>query len=292
MKDYLAEDVGNIVLLEHVNLQVPDQSLATLFYVVGLGLTRDPYLNVGLENMWVNVGEQQFHLPTRARQVIDGHIGLVVPGLEALERRLRPLEERLQNTRFTWSKAGDHIDVTCPWGNHIRCYAATSPGFGDLALGLVYVELLVPRGAAIAIGRFYETVLRAPFVIENESGSVVARVKVGRTQSLIFRESGATSAYDGYHVAIYVSNFSAPYEFLKQRELITEEVANHQFRFEDLIDVESGRRIFQLEHEVRSLQHPMYGRYFVNRDAEQSQRHYRRGRDALIPFRGSLAPKL
>jgi hypothetical protein len=56
--NYAEEDVGSIVLLEHVNVQIPDQAVATLFYVVGLGLTRDPYLTVGLENMWINVGEQ------------------------------------------------------------------------------------------------------------------------------------------------------------------------------------------------------------------------------------------
>ena len=62
--DRTTQDVGNIVALEHVNVKIPDQQLATLFYVVGLGLTRDPYLMIGLENMWVNVGQQQFHLPT------------------------------------------------------------------------------------------------------------------------------------------------------------------------------------------------------------------------------------
>ena len=44
--------------------QVPDQRLATLFYVAGLGLTRDPYLMVSDSNMWVNVGRSQFHLPS------------------------------------------------------------------------------------------------------------------------------------------------------------------------------------------------------------------------------------
>jgi hypothetical protein len=39
-----------------------------------------------------------------------------------------------------------------------------------------------------------------------------------------------------------------------------------------------------LEHEVRSLKHPMYHRPFVNRDPGQSQRGYRRGWDALTPF--------
>jgi hypothetical protein len=62
--DRAAEDLGNIVMLEHVNLQIPDQANGTLFYISGLGLTRDPYMNTGLANMWINVGKSQFHLPT------------------------------------------------------------------------------------------------------------------------------------------------------------------------------------------------------------------------------------
>jgi hypothetical protein len=64
--DRRQQDIGNIVGLEHVNVRVPDQQIATLFYVVGLGLTRDPYLMVGLDNMWINAGQSQFHLPTGA----------------------------------------------------------------------------------------------------------------------------------------------------------------------------------------------------------------------------------
>lgn len=77
--DYSDEDVGNIISFEHVNLQVPDQATATLFYVIGLGLTRDPYISVGLDSMWVNAGEQQFHLPTRGTQVIAGRLGWWCP---------------------------------------------------------------------------------------------------------------------------------------------------------------------------------------------------------------------
>jgi hypothetical protein len=285
MKDYSEEDVGNIVLLEHVNVQIPDQSLATLFYVIGLGLTRDPYLNVGLDNMWVNVGEQQFHLPTRAPQVIHGHIGLVVPELDALEQRLPSVAERLKNTRFNWTKASDHLEITCPWGNQFRCYPSGSEAFGDMALGIAYVEFLVGAGTALAIGRFYGSVLGAPFMTEDGSGLAV-RVKIGRNQSIIFRESETTRPYDGHHIAIYVGNFSGPYRFLQERGRITEDVRNHQFRFQDIIDLDSGRTVFQLEHEVRSLHHPMYHRFFVNRDAEQTQRSYQRGRDALVPFSG------
>ena len=46
--DRTRQDLGNIVLLEHVNVTIPDQRLATIFYVSGLGLTRDPYLIVEL----------------------------------------------------------------------------------------------------------------------------------------------------------------------------------------------------------------------------------------------------
>lgn len=38
--DRAAEDLGNIVALEHVNVTVPDQQPATPFYVTGLGLTQ------------------------------------------------------------------------------------------------------------------------------------------------------------------------------------------------------------------------------------------------------------
>ena len=35
--DRPSQDVGNILLLEHLNVTVPDQETATTFYVTGLG---------------------------------------------------------------------------------------------------------------------------------------------------------------------------------------------------------------------------------------------------------------
>lgn len=43
---------------------------------------------------------------------------------------------------------------------------------------------------------------------------------------------------------------------------------------------DSGVHLFDIEHEVRSLRHPMWGRDFVNRNAGPSQRDYVSGRDA------------
>ena len=284
--DYREEDVGNIVLLEHVNLQVPDQATATLFYVVGLGFTRDPYLNVGLENMWVNVGEQQFHLPTRKAQVIPGHIGIVVPDLGRLQERLKGIEERLKGTQFAWSVGDRHVAVTCPWGNRFRCHEP-DPGFGDMALGIPYVEFKVKPGAVKGIGRFYQDVMGSLTSVGSEDGASVARVEIGRNQRLLFRETEEEiPPYDGHHIAVYVGNFSGPYGFLKQRGLIMEEARNHQFRFKEVVDPDTGEGLFLVEHEVRSLRHPMYRRAFVNRNPEQTQRNYRRERDAVSSFRG------
>src|SRR6516165_8559241 len=117
-----AEDGGNIVSLEHVNVRIDDQLKATLFYIVGLGFTRDPYMNVGLTNMWVNIGDQQFHLPTGNPQVLRGHTGLVLPDLAGLMERLAAIQEQLSGTKFKWADRGDYVEAVSPWGNVYRCY--------------------------------------------------------------------------------------------------------------------------------------------------------------------------
>jgi hypothetical protein len=129
-------------------------------------------------------------------------------------------------------------------------------------------------------------VLGAPATMQSDRDGAVAKVSIGRNQALLFRETSDTlRAYDGHHIAIYVANFSGPYGFLKARGLISEEVRNHQFRFKQIIDPEEGKSLFLIEHEVRSLHHPMFNRPFVNRDPGQSARQYRRGRDSLVPYK-------
>ncbi len=275
-----AEDVGNIVSLEHVNVCVPDQTLATLFYVVGLGLTRDPYLMVGLDNMWANAGEQQFHLPSRPAQVIPGHIGLVVPDLTGLRKRLQSVEKALAGTRFSWSSEDGYVAATCPWGNRFRCYEPQAR-FGAMTLGIPYVEFLVRPGTAAGIARFYQEVFGSPASVtdENEPAAVVS---MGPAQTLYFRESAdGSAAYDGHHIAVYVANVSTAYAFLEERGLVTERLRNHQYRFQRIVDPATGELLTELEHEVRSLRHPMAGRRFVSRNPEQRLGGYVRGQDAL-----------
>ena len=279
--DRRTQDVGNLLALEHVNVTVPDQALASTFYVSGLGLTRDPYMMVGAGNMWVNLGRQQFHLPASDPQVFRGHIGIVVPDLDALQTRLARVEKRLAGTAFRWSATKNHVAVTCPWGNRLRCHAP-GPRFGDMQLGLPYVEIPVEPDAAEGICRFYRDVLRSPAAVKKERGTAVAHVRVGRCQTLRFRETPQSiPAYDGHHIAVYVADFSGPHDFLERRDLITQESDEHQYRFQAIVDPDTGTLLCEIEHEVRSLFHPMYERELVNRNAAQSIFAYTRGRDAF-----------
>jgi hypothetical protein len=280
------EDVSNIVLIEHVNLQQTDQQLATLFYVSGLLLTRDPYLMVGLDNMWINIGRTQMHLPTRGSQAqrLRGTIGLVVPDLDRLEVALRSVQTRLAGTRFNFERHAERIDAVCPWGNRFRCHLPDGDRWGPTRLGIVYVELDVPAGCARSIAGFYIEMFGVPAKIEqNADGLQTATVRVGADQQrLCFVESqGPIPVYDGHHIQIYVADFSGPYRRLMARNLISRETDAHEWRFVDIIDLSTGDTVYQLEHEVRSLRHPLFGRAFVNRNPAQTNSAYARGQDDL-----------
>jgi hypothetical protein len=277
-----AEDLGNSIHLEHVNVQVPDQRLAALFYVTGLGLTRDPYLMVSDTNMWVNVGRSQFHLPSGEPQVLRGHTGLVISGREALLERLASVAEKLQGTAFAFSENNDYVEATCPWGNRVRCYEPDASRFGRITLGIPYVEFEVPAGTAKGICDFYPQVMGMPAELRN-GDATVARVRMGKDQHLQFRETGRPQPeYDGHHVQMYITDFSGPHRALSERGLIYSEDNQYQYRFRDIIDLASGSHLFTIEHEVRSATHPMYLRPLINRNPAQTNRTYASGRDQWL----------
>jgi hypothetical protein len=279
--DRSKEDVGNIVHLEHVNLRQPDQHLATIFYVSGLGLTRDPYLFTGIENMWINMGRHQLHLPTGDPQQLRGTIGIILQDLNALKQRLGAVASLLQHTKFNFRDGGNVVEATCPWGNHFRCYAP-SPEFGSIELGLAYVELTVPVGASAGIAAFYDRILGAEASAGMRDGSPTASVRAGRDQYIFFRESGEPlPPYDGHHIQIYIADFSGPYRRLMQMQRISRETDSHEWRFRDIVDPATNEVLFTIEHEVRSLKHPLFGRPLINRNPAQDNRNYLRGKDAF-----------
>jgi hypothetical protein len=175
------------------------------------------------------------------------------------------------------------VVVTCPWGNKLRCHAA-GPEWGDMTLGVPYVEFSVPPGHAPGIARFYQQVMGAAAVCTPVGSMAQARVQVGTGQELVFSEiTVEIPKYDGHHIAVYVTDFAGPHAQLKERGIISEESNPVQYRFTDIVDPDTNKCLFVIEHEVRSFTHPMFLRPLVNRNPAQRQATYERGRDAFYP---------
>lgn len=150
--------------------------------------------------------------------------------------------------------------------------------------GIHYVEFQCPPGSASKIASFYDSLLDATTnVVTTAEGSAMAIVGIGNidesgrsTQSLLFREtSEGIPPYDGHHIALYVGQNAADFEqafrnaliagvvwknprFSDQVDSLEEAQKEQQFRFKDIIDIESGERIMELEHEMRSVDHPSW----------------------------------
>lgn len=286
--DRSTEDIGNVIAMEHVNVCIPDQRLATLFYITGLGLTRDPTLVTGVGNMWVNVGRNQFHLPTNKPNVVRGTIGIVMPDRDRLLARLKSVKPMLKGTKFAFKAAKGHVEATCPWGNRFGIHEPAKR-FERVALGIAYVEFDVPPGSARGIAKFYREIVGAPAKV-NSRGGVSAHVQVGYGQHLIFNETRRRIApFDGHHIQIYIADFSGPYDKLRERGLISEESNQYQYRFEDIVDLDTGKVLFALDHEMRSLTHPLYARPLVNRNPDQTNARFGAGhehRSWALPYSG------
>ena len=265
------QDVGNIVEFGHVNLRVPDQQQAIIFYVMGLGLTRDPYLRTGIDNAWINVGGCQFHLPTGPAQVLRGVTGLVMQDLDALMVRLAGVQPLLNGTQFAFIRSDESVDITCPWGNRVRVHAPDAARFGAMTLGMPYVEMDTAPGTTEGIARFYTGILSAISRTGEDASGRLVHITTGPAQSLIYRETARKlPPYDGHHLQIAVADFSGVHERLLERGLITEESNASQYRFQDITDLETGQVLATIEHEVRSMRHPLFARALVNRGHDET----------------------
>ena len=107
---------------------------------------------------------------------------------------------------------------------------------------------------------------------------------MAHNQEVIFTETNKELApYDGHHIAIYVSDFSGPHAWLKERALISEESDQYQYRFQKIVEPDTDELLFELEHEVRALSHQMYRRPLVNRNPETNFFTYRKGAERFSP---------
>ena len=161
------------------------------------------------------------------------------------------------------------MDVTCPWGSRVRVHAPDPELFGGMTLGMPYIEIDAAPGTTPGIAGFYTDIFNAVTRTGEDAAGRFAHITTGPTQSLVYREtSHELPPYDGHHVQIAVADFSSVHQRLLQRGLITEESSASQYRFQDITDVGTGRVLATLEHEVRSMRHPLFARVLVNRSAD------------------------
>lgn len=305
----VVQDVGGVVFLEHLNLNIPDQMIALQFYLEVLGLTRDPFERV-TTTAWINVGLQQFHLNLADHaEVIRGSIGLVIPAEAAVNVRLARMSAKgkLDGTKFAWeevaAKGYKWHRVTGPWGNEFHVFdsarhafahanrgdkgAFLSPAFPHSpsmrgGIGIAYIEEPCSPGALSHIERYYGSFFSVPVrrLVLDGSPSNILQVRMGPTTQLYFREVELCPAWPGYHICVYVANFSVLYarfaaadslykfnRFPDTYDSIEEALCYCQFRVADVYD-DDRKVVYQLEHEVRSIVHPYYLRPLVNRFGE------------------------
>src|SRR5262249_50697466 len=224
-------------------------------------------------------GTSQFHLPVGPAQVLRGAVGIVMQDLDALVGRLEMIRPRLAGTRFGFAADRAQVEVTCPWGNRIRVHAPDTKRFGPLLLGMPYVELDVPTGTVARIERFYREILGAL----TSSGKDFVRINCGKNESLVYRETTReVPAYDGHHMQITVADFSGAHRRLLERGLISEESSQSQYRFENIVDLDTGAVLHSIEHEVRSLRPPLHGRYLVNRNPLLTNNAFATGHEVAL----------
>jgi hypothetical protein len=141
-----------------------------------------------------------------------------------------------------------------------------------------YVEFDVAPGTLPGIVRFYREIIGAPASLEDG----VAKVLVAPHQHLTFRETEAPQpAYDGHHIQLAFVDFGGVHAKLAERGLISQEDSQHQYRFIKLVDPENGRPLFEVEHECRSMTHPLFMRRLVNRNPATTNTVYAPGAEAL-----------
>ena len=235
-----------------------------------------PIRQIALNNMWVNVGTGQFHLPTGAPMMLRGHVGLVMPDRDGLLERLREIGRHLEGTRFSYTAQDDRVDVVCPGQSLQRLRAGAT-----FRTALARYSLCRIRSSGQAARKesrgSYSQVMMASRVAEDGKGGS-ARISSGQAQQLLFRETrGELPSYDGHHIQIYLAHFSGPHKRLGDLGLVSQEGGRYLYRFSDIKDPRSGEVLFTIEHELRSMTHPAFMRPLVNRNPARGVRDYAAG---------------
>ena len=200
--------------------------------------------------------------------MLRGTVGFVVPSLAELKKRLEFAGAEMKRvvpeakTKFSWQEKDGVIEATCPWGNRVRCHAPRRNSATPSSAWSTWTSTCHrgPPTASRALQGSHER------TGEGWKGGR-ATVGIGRNQYLYFTETTKPlPEYDNHHIQIYIADFGSPYHWLKERDLITMETDADEWRFQWIVDPRDARKLFQIEHEMRSMKHRLFNRPLVNRN--------------------------
>ncbi|CAE7621613.1 unnamed protein product [Symbiodinium sp. CCMP2456] len=233
--------------------------------------------------------ENEAYIAGDGAQTWRGHVELLYDSLDSLQAaatRVAQLREKaeFQGTSLAvgdWNDEQQGLWASDAYGNKFALRVASNgvaaamsvgirPGTEDCkVLGIGSVTLQVPPGTAERGAKFYAELLG--FSMTREPGAWALLGGPQSAQRLRLEEHAGCSGQElGEHLAIYIQDFDACFERLLQRGLIwvnprfvhldkstnLDEARKYNcFRFKDIVDLETGEKLFELEHEVRSTGH-------------------------------------
>jgi len=140
--------------------------------------------------------------------------------------------------------------------------------------GIRYLEITCPVGSSHSIARFYKEMLGCSVYQEKEAAVTVVSVGPGVHVCFVERDDDARSSMmEGVHICIYAHEFEKLYHRLAARNLVwtnprflhldscdtwEEAKASRTLRFKDVVDLETGQTILELEHETRPARHGQF----------------------------------
>jgi len=287
-------DVPGVLWLEHLNLLVGRRELAVAFYVDFLGCVAEPgssfHLNLGSQQFHLaEAAEDKVNRLTGAVGLAVPSLDAIRGRSERAQAALAGTRFDFADhgdalaVVCPWGNSFVCHDATrsVP-SSELPKMERAHLGFDESFAvrgrpGIRYVEFRVRAGTVGRVGRFYEEMFGCRVHLVDRS----AVVAVGPSVHLVFSEDepltdddeaaqAGSGVGDGLHVCVYIADFKAAFERLQRRGLTwtnprfvhldrcdtwDEAAASRQFRIRHVVDLETGEKLLELEHEVRAQRH-------------------------------------
>jgi len=299
-------DLRGILWLEHINLVVSSRPVAEKFYMDFLGFTKDKsksfHVNLGQQQLHLAENGDPAQVVTGSIGLAVPSLSTIRERMEEAAKLFEGTKYEVHadtedcitmscpdgNTLHLYGVDHDTTDDGLNSPQKMTSMHSDGGVYGPrMAVrgqpGIRYVEIACRSGTAGRIAKFYEQMLECDVL----SGEGRCTVTVGPGVHLVYTENSnlteeAIKAMEGVHVCIYANNFKKLYDGLKKKDLIftnprfthldscdtwEEAFASRTLRFKDIIDLETGEKMLELEHETRPLRHGQYLKvpYYVPR---------------------------